>query len=119
MDCEYLKKSVSPALEKGLAQIVVEQPKDPLEFLGDYLMEYVSKMEKEKKNQEYMKEMEEREKVEQEEEKRVKAEEDAQRLLQENKQKANNEMEGRLKQASEVLEAMPTLLEYIKVGIME
>ena len=42
MDVEYLKQDVAAALEEGLATVVKYQPDDQVEFLGQYLLKYVS-----------------------------------------------------------------------------
>jgi hypothetical protein len=42
MDSKYLKESVGPALSKGLCAVAVEQPEDPVEFLGNYLLNFVA-----------------------------------------------------------------------------
>eukprot|EP00949_MAST-11_sp_MAST-11-sp1_P000831 g831.t1 len=47
MDAEYLKLHVGDALAKGLAQVVVNQPNDGVDFLGNFLIKYAETKEKE------------------------------------------------------------------------
>ena len=42
MDSKYLKESVGAALSKGLSAVAVEQPDDPVEYLGNYLLNFVA-----------------------------------------------------------------------------
>ena len=38
MDTEFLKKSVGGPLQAALTAMVVEQPKEPVEFIGAFLL---------------------------------------------------------------------------------
>ena len=46
MDAEFLKKHVGTALSKGLAQVVVNQPEDGIDYLGKFLMQYADSQER-------------------------------------------------------------------------
>lgn len=41
MDAEYLQSTVGPVLSEAMTKMVVTQPVDAVEFLGDYLIDYV------------------------------------------------------------------------------
>jgi hypothetical protein len=41
LDHEYLKETVCYPLTQALARLAAEQPEDPVEFLGNYLLKYV------------------------------------------------------------------------------
>ena len=45
MDAEYLKSTVHHALADGLAATAQAQPKDPVEYLGNYLVHWVTQEE--------------------------------------------------------------------------
>ena len=40
MNVEYLKRNVGAALARGISATVIEQPEDPVEYLGMWLMQY-------------------------------------------------------------------------------
>ena len=42
MDADWLKRSVGAPLQKALTAMVVVQPKDPVEFIGAFLLQYVA-----------------------------------------------------------------------------
>jgi hypothetical protein len=42
MDADYLKSTVSDALVQGLATVVESNPHDPVDFLGNYLLQFVA-----------------------------------------------------------------------------
>jgi hypothetical protein len=46
MDAQYLKKTVGPALAKGLAAASVTRPQDPIEYLANWLIKYVENQER-------------------------------------------------------------------------
>ena len=46
MDAEFLKKHVGTALSKGLAQVVVNQPEDGIDYLGNFLIQYANAQER-------------------------------------------------------------------------
>eukprot|EP00618_Florenciella_parvula_P001239 CAMPEP_0119498968 /NCGR_PEP_ID=MMETSP1344-20130328/21568_1 /TAXON_ID=236787 /ORGANISM="Florenciella parvula, Strain CCMP2471" /LENGTH=525 /DNA_ID=CAMNT_0007534913 /DNA_START=48 /DNA_END=1625 /DNA_ORIENTATION=- len=43
MDSAYLKENVGPALTAAMTAMIVEQPKDSVEFVGNYLLAYVER----------------------------------------------------------------------------
>ena len=45
MDADWLKRSVGAPLQKALTAMVVVQPKDPVEFIGAFLLQYVAQEE--------------------------------------------------------------------------
>jgi len=49
MDAEYLKNTVGDALASALTSLALKQPKDPVDFVGNYLVRYADHLEKEKK----------------------------------------------------------------------
>lgn len=49
MDAEYLKGTVGDALAAALTSLALKQPKDPLEFVGKYLIKYADYLEAESK----------------------------------------------------------------------
>jgi hypothetical protein len=49
MDVLYLEKNVSRALVDALAVMIMEQPDDCVEFLGNHLLEYVARREADEK----------------------------------------------------------------------
>lgn len=42
MDAAYLEKNVNAVLSEGLAAVVLQKPQDPVDFLGKFLLNYVS-----------------------------------------------------------------------------
>lgn len=59
MDSKYLKESVGAALSKGLSAVAVEQPDDPVEYLGNYLLNFVAIEERLQREKEEAAKMEE------------------------------------------------------------
>lgn len=55
MDAAYLQKHVSAALTEALLGMAVHQPDDPVEFVGQYLIEFVRRSEQAKWDMEEMK----------------------------------------------------------------
>lgn len=56
MDAEYLKKTVGPALTQAMTSMIVEQPRDAVEYVGNYLLAYVDREEgKEAQSEKYKK----------------------------------------------------------------
>lgn len=51
MDALYLKENINDAISEGLTAMVVQSPDDPIEYLGNYLLNYVDR-EIEKKKRE-------------------------------------------------------------------
>eukprot|EP00750_Incisomonas_marina_P005719 INCI14099.2.p1 GENE.INCI14099.2~~INCI14099.2.p1 ORF type:complete len:3630 (-),score=727.81 INCI14099.2:1911-12800(-) len=45
MDAEYLKRTVGPALSKGMAEVVSRQPGDAIDYLGNFLIHYADAQE--------------------------------------------------------------------------
>ena len=45
MDAEYLKTTVGDPLKQALTSLVVVQPPDAIEYIGNYLLEHVKKVE--------------------------------------------------------------------------
>lgn len=43
MDALYLKENINDAISDGLTAMVVQSPDDPIEFLGNYLLNYVDR----------------------------------------------------------------------------
>jgi len=46
MDSDYLKESIGNAIVEGLSSCVINQPEDPVEYLGRFLQEFHLKQEK-------------------------------------------------------------------------
>ena len=42
MDAEYLKVAVGPAVVEGLSVILQSNPRDPIEFLGQFLIHHAA-----------------------------------------------------------------------------
>lgn len=40
MDSAYLKKTVGDLLSRGIAEVVAQQPPDPVEYLARFLLHY-------------------------------------------------------------------------------
>jgi hypothetical protein len=57
METEYLKHSVGDMLAKGIAQVIEQQPQDPIEYLGLWLLHQIQlrevQMKRSDKNQQY------------------------------------------------------------------
>lgn len=49
MDADFLKRSVGEPLSEALASLVVTQPADPIEFIGEALLDYIKRREVEAK----------------------------------------------------------------------
>lgn len=49
MDAEFLKRTVGDPLSEALTSLVMEQPADPIEFIGEALLDYVRRREEEAK----------------------------------------------------------------------
>lgn len=49
MDAEFLKRTVGDPLSEALTSLVMEQPADPIEFIGEALLDYVKRREEEAK----------------------------------------------------------------------
>ncbi len=49
MDAAYLKENIGEVLAEGLTHVLVRQPEDSVEFLANWLLEYVDSKEKEQK----------------------------------------------------------------------
>ena len=43
MDALYLKENINDAISEGLTAMVVQSPDDPIEYLGNYLLNYVDR----------------------------------------------------------------------------
>ena len=43
MDAQYLKENINDAIAEGLTSMVVASPDDPIEYLGQYLLNYVDR----------------------------------------------------------------------------
>ncbi len=43
MDTEYLKANVNVALMEGLASMAIDRPDDSVDYLGKYLLQYVTR----------------------------------------------------------------------------
>jgi Dpy-30 motif len=41
MDASYLQNNIGEALSEGLAQVVLDDPVDPVDYLGNWLLQYV------------------------------------------------------------------------------
>jgi hypothetical protein len=46
MDAKYLKTNVDEALTEALSSMAVSQPDDPIEYIGNYLLQWVARREK-------------------------------------------------------------------------
>eukprot|EP00639_Heterosigma_akashiwo_P002711 CAMPEP_0194587708 /NCGR_PEP_ID=MMETSP0292-20121207/19320_1 /TAXON_ID=39354 /ORGANISM="Heterosigma akashiwo, Strain CCMP2393" /LENGTH=560 /DNA_ID=CAMNT_0039444021 /DNA_START=25 /DNA_END=1707 /DNA_ORIENTATION=- len=77
MDAQYLKQTVGTPLIEALTSMAVEQPNDAVEYIGNYLLSYVERKEREQKLEESKAEAEAALKKAQEAEAKVKAEEEA------------------------------------------
>ena len=49
MDALYLKENIQDALSQALTSMVISSPDDPIEFLGNYMLNYVERKSKLKK----------------------------------------------------------------------
>ena len=49
MDADFLKAHVGDALTKGMSEVNLYQPADPVEFLGQYLLKYVQNAEQDER----------------------------------------------------------------------
>ena len=49
MDVEYLKENVGTVLTKALVKVAVEQPEDAVDFVGNFLLNYVANEKRELK----------------------------------------------------------------------
>ena len=49
MDALYLKENINDAISEGLTAMVVQSPDDPIEYLGNYLLNYVDRQIEKKK----------------------------------------------------------------------
>ncbi len=49
MDAEFLKRTVGEPLSDALASLVVAQPADPIEFIGEALLDHIKRREGELK----------------------------------------------------------------------
>jgi hypothetical protein len=49
MDADYLKATVGDALAAALTSLALKQPKDPVDFVGSYLIKYADHLEAEGK----------------------------------------------------------------------
>lgn len=49
MDADFLKHTVGNPLSEALTSLVVAQPADPIEYIGEALLEYIKRMEAETK----------------------------------------------------------------------
>lgn len=49
MDTEFLKRTVGEPLSQALTLLVVAQPADPIEFIGEALLDYIKRREAETK----------------------------------------------------------------------
>ena len=49
MDADYLKLTVGDALAEALTSVAMKQPKDPVDFVGKYLISYADYLEAETK----------------------------------------------------------------------
>ncbi|CAN0029365.1 unnamed protein product, partial [Sphacelaria rigidula] len=47
MDAEFLVRTVGDPLSEALTSLVIEQPADPIEFIGEALLDYVKRREEE------------------------------------------------------------------------
>ena len=43
MDAQYLKKNVNSALSEALSSLVSVQPEDSVEYIGNFLLQYVER----------------------------------------------------------------------------
>lgn len=49
MDAEFLKRTVGEPLSDALTSLVVAQPADPIEFIGEALLDFINRKEAESK----------------------------------------------------------------------
>lgn len=42
MDAAYLQANVGDVLAEGLARVAIEKPRDPVEFVGQFLLKHVA-----------------------------------------------------------------------------
>lgn len=49
MDAEFLKRTVGEPLSDALTALVVAQPADPIEFIGEALLDFIKRREAEAK----------------------------------------------------------------------
>ncbi|KFV94644.1 DPY30 domain-containing protein 2, partial [Eurypyga helias] len=49
MESDYLKRCLGSCLKKGLAEVVVVQPADPIEYLAHWIYSYRRNLDEEKK----------------------------------------------------------------------
>lgn len=43
MDAEFLKRTVGEPLSEALTSLVVAQPPDPIDFIGEALLDYIER----------------------------------------------------------------------------
>lgn len=49
MDADYLKRTVGDPLSEALTSLAMAQPADPIEFIGEALIDYARRREQEQK----------------------------------------------------------------------
>ena len=113
-DSAYLTKSVGDALSTGLAAVAVQQPADAVDFLGNYLLNYVET----KRSELAVEEQRKREKAAAEEKKLVE-EEAAAALEKAQAEKAvlraeEDKLEKDVKKAAEVTECIGDVLGFLQ-----
>lgn len=47
MDADFLKRTVGRPLSEALTSLVIAQPTDPIEFIGEALLDYIKRREDE------------------------------------------------------------------------
>lgn len=43
MDADFLKRTIGKPLSEALASLVIAQPPDPIEFIGEALLDYIKR----------------------------------------------------------------------------
>jgi hypothetical protein len=113
-DSSYLKKSVGDALSTGLAAIAVQQPNDSVEFLGNFLLNYVETKRGEIEVEDMRKKVKQDVMVKKAAEDDAVAEADKAAAAKAIQRQEEDKLEKDLKKASEVTECIGDVLQFLQ-----